>query len=496
MGDGTALAIQSLRRPAGRPYPKAMPRKHPFVQAVKDGLSRAGVDLARPLLIAVSGGPDSTALLLACHELGKADGLEVVAAHFNHRLRAGADADARYAARLCRELGVRCISGAGDVAGRAKHRGETVEAAAREMRYGFLALAARESGAQGVATGHTLDDQAETVLLHIARGAGLRGLAGMQPATDRAPEALVPPLRVFRPMLAVRHSEAVAFCAERHIRPRSDPTNRDVRYARNLIRLKVLPELAKVNPQIAEALARLAEAASADHQALNALIAPHRSSASLPGGRLSRSALAAMPDAGARRVLIEVYEAAAGTAEGLERSHIEGMLAAARAGAGRSMDLPGGLKFEVRHGDIGLVKQGQSVESGLPLSVPEAALAVPGRTALPGGFVIRARAVRLKAGTRPSSPDTALVDREIVRTALTVRSRRPGDLFHPLGMAGPVRLQDFFTGQHVPRQWRDRVPLIESRRGIVWVAGGRIAEWAKVPDGATSALRLDLIRPA
>ncbi len=472
-----------------------MPRKHRFVQAVKEGLRRAGVDFSRPLLIAVSGGPDSTALLLACSELGKTDGLGIIAGHFNHRLRAGADGDARHAARLCEKLGVRCIPGAGDVAGRSRQQGETLEAAAREMRYGFLAWAAHESGAQGVATGHTLDDQAETVLLHLVRGAGLRGLAGMQPATDRSPEGLVPHLRVFRPMLAVPHSEAVAFCAERDVQPRRDPTNRDVRFARNRMRLKVLPEMAKLNPQIAEALARLAESASADHQAINALMEPHRSSASLAGGRLSRSALAGMPGAVAGRLLLEAYESAAGTAEGLERGHIMGMLAAARAGAGRSIDLPGGLKFEVRHGDVRLTRQGQPDDGGLPLYVPDATLAVPGRVALPEGFFIKARVVRLKAGARPPSPDTAFVDRALASSALTVRSRRPGDMFHPLGMAGPVRLQDFFTGQHVPREWRDRVPLVESPRGIVWAAGQRISEWAKVPAEATSALRLDMARP-
>ncbi|MSQ07999.1 MAG: tRNA lysidine(34) synthetase TilS [Dehalococcoidia bacterium] len=472
-----------------------MPRKHPFVQAVKDGLRFAGVDFSRPLLIAVSGGPDSTALLLACCEIHRTDGLQVIAGHFNHRLRAGADGDALHAAQLSEKLGVRFVSGAGDVAGRSRQQGETLEVAARDMRYGFLAGAARDSGAQGVATGHTLDDQAETVLLHLVRGAGLRGLSGMQPATDRVQDGPIPSLRVFRPMLAVRHSNAVAFCDERGEQPRMDPTNSEVRFARNRVRLKILPEMEKLNPRIAEALARLAESASADHQAMNALMEQYRKSVTLTGGRLSRTALTATPGAVAARLLIEAYESAAGTADGLERSHIEGMLSAARAGAGRSIDLPGGLMFEVRHGDVRLTRQGQADDGDLPLSVPEATLAVPGRVALPGGFFITARVVRLKAGARPPSPDTAFIDRGIALTALTVRPRRPGDLFHPLGMDGPVRLQDFFTGQHVPRDWRGRTPLIDTPRGIVWVAGGRIAEWAKVPADATVALRLDMLRP-
>ena len=147
-----------------------------FVDAVETGLQQAGVDFGRPLLIAFSGGPDSSALLLACIALRDRRGLDITAAHFNHRLRgAESDRDAAHAEAVCRRFGVECLSGTGDALAHSRQAGRSLEAAARELRYAFLADAASAAGAQAAATGHTMDDQAETVLLNITRGAGLRG---------------------------------------------------------------------------------------------------------------------------------------------------------------------------------------------------------------------------------------------------------------------------------------------------------------------------------
>ncbi len=468
-----------------------------FVKALETGLLRAGADFSQPLLLAVSGGPDSTALLLGCCALRDRTGMSIAAAHFNHELRSGAGGDARFVEDLCSTLGVSFTGGAEGVALFARRERLSVEQAARDLRYAFLARASAQARAQGVATGHTLDDQAETVLLHLVRGSGTRGLAGMRPRSVRTPAHGAPALTVLRPMLGISHADALGYCRARGVAPRSDPTNRDIKFARNRIRLRVLPEMVKLNPEAVRAIARMANAAADDSDALEATAdVVRRRALRRPPAEFDRRQLVAAHPALARRLLVTAFEAVAGTAEALESSHLAAMLAAAAAGAGRSLDLPHGVKFETTHAIANLTPTTGSTQatSALPASVPEFQVVVPGVTGLPGGIVIEASVV-----ARPRSPSgsgaTVHVEAGLARAPLLVRSRRRGDRFHPLGMPGPAKLQDFFTGQHVARELRDRAPLVEGPHGIVWVAGYRIAEWAKVPRGAKRALKLE-IRPS
>ncbi|MHB8631306.1 MAG: tRNA lysidine(34) synthetase TilS, partial [Candidatus Limnocylindria bacterium] len=199
-----------------------------------------------PLVVAVSGGADSTALLLLLAGAVPQLGLDLHVAHFDHRLRPRASArDAQFVADLAQRHGATIRIGRAERVPRS-------EDDARELRYAFLRRAALDAGAARIATGHTRDDQAETVLLHAARGSGLAGLAGMRPRRDD----------IVRPLLAIGRAETEAVCAAAGIVPREDRSNADLAYARNRIRHKVLPELERVNPQVRTALARIADAAA------------------------------------------------------------------------------------------------------------------------------------------------------------------------------------------------------------------------------------------
>ena len=219
-------------------------------------------------------GRDSSALLLACIALRDRRGLDITAAHFNHRLRgAGSDRDAAHAEAVCRRFGVECLSGTGDALAHSRQAGRSLEAAARELRYAFLADAASATGAQAAATGHTMDDQAETVLLNITRGAGLRGLAAMRGAADLPIAGRAKPLRVVRPMLGLRKSEAAEFCRQLGLAPLLDHTNDDTRFPRNKLRRDVIPILESVNPNVTEAISRLARTARDDFEVIDAVAA-------------------------------------------------------------------------------------------------------------------------------------------------------------------------------------------------------------------------------
>jgi tRNA(Ile)-lysidine synthase len=448
------------------------------------------------LLAAISGGADSTALLLALHSISQRSGTALLAAHFDHHLRPGSAQDADAVARLCASLGVPPALGGSDVRARARRTGASLETAARDARYDFLAREARRTCAQGVATGHTTDDQAETVLLHLVRGSGARGLAGMKPATERSGRRGVPRLTVMRPMLHVRHADAVAYCEARGVEPLSDPSNEDLRHSRNLVRHEVIPLLERLNPHAAEAIARLAGLMADDIAALEFAAAGLVRPGPAPSeATVDRSAILGAGPGVARYSLRRAFEIAAGSADGLTSRHIEAMLSALRAGAGRQTALPNGFHLSVTHSAGAIAPTNAEAPCPFPPSVPAVSFSCPGARSLPGGFTISARPAA-HSETHPRGPWEVEVAAAALSGPLVVRSRRPGDRFHPLGMPAPAKLQDFLVNQHVRREWRDRVPVIESGRGIVWLAGLRIAEWAKVPAGGGPRCVLELRSPA
>lgn len=206
------------------------------------------------VVVAVSGGADSVALLAALCRLKKAGPGVIVPAHFHHGLRAAeADADEQFVRQLCERLGLSLVVGRGDVAGRAERQGDGVEAAAREARYAFLLQTARQHGARCVATAHTADDQAETILHHILRGTGIAGLSGMPAARPLGGD-----VTLVRPLLAVRRAEVEAYLSERNLDYCEDSTNRDVRYTRNRIRHELMPRLeSDYNANVRQSLLRL-----------------------------------------------------------------------------------------------------------------------------------------------------------------------------------------------------------------------------------------------
>ena len=471
-----------------------------FVDAVESGLREADVKFDQPLLIAFSGGPDSSALLLACVALRDRSGMRFSAAHFNHRLRgAESDRDADHAGAVCRLYGVECVLGSGDTLARSRETGRSLEAAARELRYAFLADTASATGAQAVATGHTMDDQAETALLNITRGTGLRGLSGMRSAVHLPIASRAESLRVVRPMLGLRKRDAAEFCRQHGLTPQLDHSNEDTRFPRNKLRRDIVPDLETINPNVVEAISRLAQTARDDFEVIDSVSAEAVRTAVTTGRHradISKKAVRSLPFPVARRVMMAAYESVSGTLDGLESAHIDAMLEVALGRAGASVDLADGVTMIGDRKTARLARrERQDDDCPYPAVVPEEVLPVPGELDLLDGFRLTAE-IRRGNLTEPGREWTATLDPAILDGALVIRSRRPGDRFHPLGMPGPVKLQDFFVNAGVPRRWRDRVPLVESKGGIAWVAGHRPAEWARLRPAAERVLRLELAGPS
>lgn len=450
------------------------------------------------VLAAVSGGPDSTALLLILSRLAPALGLTLAVGHFDHGLRgpAAARRERSYVEGLCDRLDVPVQLGAGDTRAQARAHRLSLEEAARDLRYGFLANAAAAAGCTVVATGHTADDQVETVLLHIIRGSGLAGLAGMAargswPLTGREG------LDVGRPLLCLRRQETDRYCRGEGLAPVEDPSNASPRFLRNRVRLELLPLLRQYNRRIDSALLGLAEAAGADLAVLEAMAGD--ALASDNGGQavvMSRRRLGELPEGLRRHALRLAVRRLLGDVRDLHRNHIDALLAGLARGVGYHLDLPRGLHFDVGYEEATLSLEQAEGPGPRPASLrpvqpspPEAPLTVPGLTSWEP-WRVEAEVTAVSPERPPADPWQAWLDADVTGEDLRVRSRRPGDRFQPLGLAGEKKLQDFFVDARVPRAQRDAVPLVCGKPGIVWVVGHRIDGRARVTEATRRVLRL------
>ncbi len=448
------------------------------------------LDPTRPIVAGVSGGADSLCLLGVLHEAG----YPVVAAHFNHRLRPEADREQAAVEALARSLGLDFVAGAADVGAFAEAEGLSIEQAARTLRYRFLFAEARQRGAQAVAVGHTADDQVETVLMHFLRGSGLSGLKGM---TWRALlPSFDPVIPLVRPLLGLRRADTEAYCRERHWQPVQDPSNADPAYLRNRLRHELLPALEAYNPRLRQALLRAASALQGDFELLDEIVAAAWERAlrlCQPGFvALDRAALTGM----SRPLRRNLFRRAAGLLRpglgDLDFASLE------RAADLRPADLTGGLRLFVEGGLIYLA----ACEADLPMAdypqVDGPRPLLEPRTDLGGGWTLAiermARDEVLSDDYSSSDPWTAWLDAEALVGPLSVRPRRPGDRFQPLGMGEPMKLQDFFVNAKLPRRARARWPLVCAGEQIVWAPGLRLAHPVRVTAGTRRLLKLRLFR--
>lgn len=431
------------------------------------------------VLVAVSGGADSTALLHLLAAIAPGLDLRLVVAHLDHGWRgAGSAADRAFVEAMARDLGFPVRSAAvepsaADGGGR--------EAAARAARLRFLEGEAQAVGADRIATGHHRDDQAETLLLRLLRGAGTPGLAGIPPVRGR----------FIRPLLGSRRREIESWLRERGIPWREDPSNADLSLGRNRVRRELLPYLETTHGEgVADRLAATADLLREDERLLDRLARRrHRRLRRESGDGVALDAVRLLrePAPLAHRALRHAVRAASGAAAPPSRRVILRLLDLAGGSVAGPLDLPGGLRAGLEGGL--LVLRGSA---GPPPGAFEAEVSVPGRVRWPAaGIALHLQEVDrtsvygdIKRGPR----EMAFLDLDRTGTRLGLRNRRPGDAFYPLGLGGRKKLQDFLVDSHVPRSTRDRVGLLTAAGRIAWVVGHRVDERFKVRPGTRRIL--------
>jgi len=454
---------------------------------------------ATRVVAAVSGGSDSMALAHLLRELERAGEVQLAGiAHFNHQLRASAATDEHFVVDACAALGCPVLVDREDVAARASRERRSLEDAARAARYAFLERARAHFNGDVVALGHTRDDQAETVLLRLIRGAGPRGLAAMYPRNGS----------IVRPLLDCRREDLRSWIADRGVGFVEDETNLDVAIPRNRVRAELIPLLeSRFNASIVDVLANEAELAREAWEFLSEgadETAARIVKATEDGYVLDVPALRGLPSALRRAVMWRVMSRVAGTRT-VDFARVSDALRLLDPDGPSSADGPG-QRLE-RIGE-------RLVLTGRPATATGRAtrarhlfrypLSIPGEVELAeAGCLVSAEPVAASLGdddirATVGNGSTAFVRADLCGQGLAVRNRRPGDRFRPLGLGGRKKLQDFFVDRKVRRAERDRVPLVVDRDDrIVWVAGFGIDEAFRVtaPGQAMLVLRLSQARP-
>ncbi len=466
------------------------------------------------VIVGVSGGPDSLCLLHALMALRGEFGVDLHVAHLNHRLRgADADADAQFVSDLAARWRVPCTLGVRDVAGLAREHKLSIEEAARQARYAFLAEVALENGSRTIAVAHNADDQAESVLMHFLRGSGTAGLRGMLPKTDLSELRITnyefvirnSELKLIRPLLDVPRADVEHYCREHDLQPRFDRSNLDTTFFRNRLRHELLPLLETYNPNIRQVLRHTADVVAAEVEMLRAAVedAWRAAIASDSNDAVTFNLMAwrGLPVAMQRATLREAIRRLRPSLRNVNFAHVEDAVSRLQdARTGGRITLPQQLMLSVDYQTFTIadaVRQPNRPDWPLLSARQSLPIHIPGVTRLPhSDWLLEATYLDAWGDDVFSNPDpwTAYLDADAAGSELSVRTRQPGDVFHPQGMTAPLRLTNWMTNIKIPRHLRDSLPLIIAADRIVWVAGHRVGQPLLVAPSTRRVLRLSFHR--
>ena len=437
------------------------------------------------VISACSGGADSIALLELLNRYREKLKINLTAVHVHHGLRDTADRDAAFVKEFCESRGIACIIRYVDVPARVQRTHETVEEAARILRYEALLDAAAETGADTIATAHHRDDQAETILFQMLRGSGLRGLSGMPESREIPYQNQT--IRLVRPLLQADSRDLRDWLRQEGIEWCEDETNAADDASRNLIRHTVLPALIAVRPDAAEKIAEtgsyLSEVDTLLREEAAAWLLQY---ADVSGEAVSVPAepFAVLPKIRREYVIAACFRAAGIPMKDLGRGHIDAAAALFEKQVGRTAVLPGGA-CAVRTYD-GIIVRKDSPEKAGKSTIYEAPA--------PEGYLLEIHTFPYEKGMEiPDKADVKWFDHDRICGRIVLRYRREGDLFSTLP-GSHKKLKDFMIDAKIPQEMRDRIPVISDDREILWIPGYRMSENFKITDASRTVTEIKIIK--
>lgn len=433
------------------------------------------------VVAAVSGGPDSLCLLHVLKDLG----VDLIVAHFDHRLRSGSDREAATVQEMAAALGLRCELGQAE--GVVDRDRPGIEASARFSRYTFLAQVAARHGLHTIATGHTGDDRVESLLMHLLRGTGVAGLRGMQAKLDVSSilgREVAPVVHIVRPLLGVGRAETEAFCLLHNLHAMRDPSNTDTTFLRNRIRWELIPYLETYNPSVRAALGRTATLLGEEHAWLEQSLRESQRLAQVWSTRTSAGfcleGLLALPRAVRGALLHECLSGLVEPRSQATFADVEAMIGLCEAGAIRRKSLSGGIEVE-RIGRL-LILTAAGHDDPIPV-FPQCGdehsqeVPIPGRCELAAGWSL----VTTTSPPKPGREAWDLVGPLQAERGLRVRRPAAGDRIAAAGYSKPVKVSGLLAAARIPRVARARWPLLAAEGRLLWVVGIR-AERTASPD--------------
>ena len=449
------------------------------------------------LVVAVSGGPDSVALLRLLVLLTDEFQLHLTTAHLNHGLRKGeADEEEAFVRRLSEGMGIACICKRVDVRALSEKQRRSLEEIGREERYRFLDETAGKCGAAKIAVGHHRDDQAETVLLHLLRGCGPEGLRGILPVREG---------RIIRPLLEVGRSEILAFLGSEGLSFMTDSSNANPRFLRNRVRNELIPLLtASYNPRLIDALCQTAGIIRLEDDFLQDVVDRicRIQGIDEAGGEVTLRVadLLALHEAIRGRLVKRLLEAVSPQRNGIGCRHIAAVLALAGQADQRrgSLDLPFRIRIERQEGVLRIFREEERQarrEKRVNPTCFEYAVEIPATIHLRE----IGRTIHLEWSEKPGiremkqSPTVAFMDYGRITPPLVLRNHRPGDRVALLGTGGTRKLKDYFIDRKIAAARRGRIPVLADAGSIIWIAGERIGERVRVTRKTRKVLKAELV---
>ncbi|MFL2665345.1 MAG: tRNA lysidine(34) synthetase TilS [Dehalococcoidia bacterium] len=464
-----------------------------FFKLFSENLNEYIHELDENILVGFSGGPDSTALLIGLKNFFNNTSRKIYALHLNHSIEKNADLDEEKSREICKQISVEFLSHKINIPKVAKKEKISIELAGRKERYKFFSSIGTKLKSSIVFIGHTMDDQAETVIHNAIRGSGILGISGMKIFSENNT------LKIFRPMLGIRKLECINYCKINNINPVIDLSNQKKIYTRNKIRLDIIPELMKVSNRSIENIFKLTKNIESEIKILEWTTEKfYKKIMTTEKNIFRRDKLNSLPVDLTAKIIMKIWSKNFPHNDSLENKHIIKISKLLHGNSGKKVNLPGKIilyidKDKFVFSDECDISKYEKINSKNFTELKYPKLKETSNINFPNtNYSLSAKLEKYPSMFPDSNQKTIYISTKVSLNFIKLRTIAENDVFRPLGMHREINANNFLKNQNLPKRHRDKAMVLENENGIIWIVGQRVAEWAKVKKLDSYALKLVL----